>query len=95
MFKQYENEPAEGRSYFIANVEVVPNGKDFKVANHKFKLLFNTSTYVKEEVAPIPLCVFSFFPITDILNQTVEKHTMYLFGESLFGPTYFFQLFVH
>ncbi|KAK4257985.1 hypothetical protein QN277_007503 [Acacia crassicarpa] len=63
----------------MANLEVIPNGKDYKAANHQFKLLFNTATYVKEENVDIPLSVFDFFPIKDILTQTVDTHTMFLF----------------
>ncbi|KAI9125923.1 hypothetical protein K1719_003341 [Acacia pycnantha] len=80
LFKQFEKESVEGQCYFIANLEVIPNGKDYKAANHQFKLLFNSTTYVKEETAEIPLSVFNFFPIIDILTQTVENHTMFMFG---------------
>ncbi|KAK4258239.1 hypothetical protein QN277_007711 [Acacia crassicarpa] len=66
LFKQFEKEPVEGQCYFIANLEVIPNRKDYKATNHKFKLLFNSVTYVKGEVAKIPLPVFNFFPIRDI-----------------------------
>ncbi|KAI9075515.1 hypothetical protein K1719_042526 [Acacia pycnantha] len=51
IFKHYEKDPMEGRCYFIANLKVIPNGKDYKVAKHNFKLPFNYATYVKEEEA--------------------------------------------
>ncbi|KAI9123203.1 hypothetical protein K1719_006092 [Acacia pycnantha] len=87
LFKKYEKHPVEGQCYFIANLEVIPNGKDYKEANHQFKLLFNSATYVQEESAEIPLSVFNFFPIRTILTQTLENHTMFLFDVIAFVIT--------
>ncbi|KAI9114410.1 hypothetical protein K1719_014638 [Acacia pycnantha] len=79
LFKHYDKDQIKGHCYFMENLEVIPNAKDYKVANHTFKLLFNSATYVKEETATIPLTGFSFLPIQEILTQTTENHTRNLF----------------
>ncbi|KAI9125288.1 hypothetical protein K1719_003904 [Acacia pycnantha] len=79
LFKHYDKDPIEGHCYFMANLEVIPNAKDYKVADHTFKLIFNSATYIKEETATIAQTGFSFLPIEEILTQTSENHTRNLF----------------
>lgn len=71
----------EKRTYRIENFKVSDNTSGYRATTELFKIQFGPKTYVAEEAAEIPMEVFTFKPIAEIIALPDEENVEYLVGE--------------
>lgn len=77
MVARFDNLLKEGGVYIIQNFKVVPNSRDFRVTDSKFKILFTLITKLKkiDDYPAIPMHGFQFVG-QKIIDSRVNDNTL-------------------
>jgi len=68
----------EGHTYIMHNFKILKNQGLFRVCDHPYKLLFIRATTIKEQpISSIPLNIYNFKTIEDIVNGNFSVDLVY------------------
>ncbi|XP_027935594.1 uncharacterized protein LOC114190767 [Vigna unguiculata] len=74
----WEEKVVEGQTYIMHNFKILKNQGQFRVCEHPYKLLFIGATTIKQQpISSIPLNVYNFKSIEDIVDGNYSADLVY------------------